>query len=172
MGVLDQIRLIVFDVDGVLTDGVLQLDDQGVEAKRFHVRDGLAIRAALASGLKVAVLSARRSPAVSRRMEELGVELLVEGSTDKSSGLNSIIDRAGISLGRTAYLGDDLLDLPAMVRCGYPMAVSDAVEEVLAVAEFVTTVRGGLGAAREAVEHILKAQGKWKRVVDSLTAGT
>ncbi len=160
------IQLIVLDVDGVLTDGRITLDAHGGESKSFHVRDGLGIRAAMDAGLQVGVLSSRSSVVVSTRMTELGVELVVQGDRNKRLGMNRIMQQAGVRGEQTAFLGDDLLDLPAMKVSGYPMAVADAAEEVQAAARYVTAAPGGRGAVRDAIEHILKLQNRWDEVVD------
>lgn len=161
-----QIKLIVFDVDGVLTDGRILIDGRGMESKSFYVRDGLAIRTAMAMGLKVGVLSGRASTCVTLRMSELGVALVSQGTKDKAIGLETICQQANVDLEQTAYVGDDLLDLPAMLRCGYAIAVADAVQEVREEARYVTSAAGGRGAARDAIEHILKTQGRWDEVVE------
>jgi YrbI family 3-deoxy-D-manno-octulosonate 8-phosphate phosphatase len=158
--------LIVLDVDGVLTDGQIVLDDRGAETKHFHVRDGLAIKGAMAVGLRVGVLSSRTGRATATRMEELGVELCMQGCAHKAVGFETICQRAGVLPEEAAYVGDDLVDLPAMVRCGYPIAVADAVAQVRAAARYITTAHGGHAAAREAIEHILIAQGRWDEVVE------
>ena len=163
---LPTIKLIIFDVDGVLTDGSIVIDDAGVESKRFYARDGLAIKSAMALGLKVGVLTARSSRAVTLRMAELGVDLVLQGSSYKVFGLETLCQRAGVMPEDVAYVGDDLVDLPVMVRCGYPIAVADAVAEVKAEARYVTSAPGGRGAARQAIEHILKAQDRWDEVVE------
>lgn len=155
------IKMIIFDVDGVLTDGTILIDDHGVETKRFHVRDGMAIRVAQQMGLKVAALTSRTTRAVSLRLGELGVDPVLQGATDKAVGLETICRKAGVLPEQCAYVGDDLLDLPALLRCGLPVAVADAAEEVKAEAKHVTAAPGGHGAAREVIEHILKAQGRW-----------
>jgi len=160
------ISLLVFDVDGVLTDGAIQIDDRGVETKCFSVRDGFAIRAALRSGIKIGVLTGRSSPCVALRMNELGITLLMQGATNKAIGVETLCQQAGVELGDTGYMGDDIPDLPAMLRCGYKMAPADAASEVRAVADLVTTAPGGRGAVREAIEHLLKAQGKWEAVLE------
>ena len=159
------IKLVVLDVDGVLTDGSIIVDDRGVEAKRFYARDGLGIKAAMAAGLKVGVLSARSTPAVTLRISELGVDYLVQGVADKARALETLCQRARVLLDEAAYVGDDLVDLPAMLRCAYPIAVADAVKEVRAEARYVTGARGGRGAVREAIEHLLTSQGKWEEMV-------
>lgn len=162
-----KVRLIVLDVDGVLTDGSLYIDDRGIETKRFYVRDGLAIRAAMAQSIQVAVLTARSSRAVALRIAELQIPLFVQAAKDKRIGFETILQQARVEATEAAYLGDDLLDLPAMVRCGYKMAVADAADEVLQAADYVSTKRGGRGAVRQAIEHILKAQGKWDAVLEA-----
>lgn len=159
------IRLIVFDVDGVLTDGAITYHKDGGESKNFHTKDGLGLRAAMQSGVKVAIVTARSSDIVARRMNELGIKDVVQGCKDKAKEVGRLADALGVALEDTAYLGDDLVDLPAMNRVGYPMAVADAAAELRDMAAYVTELPGGRGAAREAVEHILKAQSKWDAVV-------
>jgi 3-deoxy-D-manno-octulosonate 8-phosphate phosphatase (KDO 8-P phosphatase) len=159
------IQLIVFDVDGVLTDGSLIYDNLGNELKRFNIRDGFGIRAARFSGISVGVLTARSSAVVARRAEELKIDHYFHGCKDKAAGIEAIAARARVALEQTAFMGDDILDLPALKKVGYPMAVADAAIEVLEAAKFVSESDGGRGAAREAVEHILRAQGKWDAVL-------
>jgi 3-deoxy-D-manno-octulosonate 8-phosphate phosphatase (KDO 8-P phosphatase) len=159
------IQLIVFDVDGVLTDGSLIYDNTGNELKRFNIRDGFGIRAARFSGIPVGVLTARSSAVVARRAEELKIDHYFHGCKDKAAGIEAIAARARVALEQTAFMGDDILDLPALKKVGYPMAVADAAIEVLEAAKFVSESDGGRGAAREAVEHILRAQGKWDAVL-------
>lgn len=161
----DLIRLIVFDVDGVLTDGRIVIDDDGRETKAFHVRDGLAMKAWLRLGYHIAIITGRTSGVVARRAEELGIEQVVQGSIDKVGDLRRIADLAGVPLEQTAAMGDDLPDLAMLQVAGYPIAVADAAKEVRDVAAFVTTRRGGDSAAREAIEHLLAARGAWAEVV-------
>jgi 3-deoxy-D-manno-octulosonate 8-phosphate phosphatase (KDO 8-P phosphatase) len=163
---LNDIQMIVFDVDGVLTDGSITIDDAGQETKRFFVRDGSGIAAALRVGLKVAVITGRSSRAVNHRIRELRIPYLLQGCLDKARGLETLCAEAGVQPEHCAYLGDDLVDLPAMLRCGYRMAVADAVAEVREEAHYTTTTPGGRGAAREAIEHIIKGQGKWEQVLE------
>ena len=164
---IPDIQLIVFDVDGVLTDGSLIYDNLGNELKRFNIRDGFGIRAARFSGIQVGVLTARSSEVVRRRVEELKIDHYFHGCKDKAKGIASIAERARVSLEQTAFMGDDILDLPALKRVGYPMAVADAAIEVLEAATFVSESNGGHGAAREAIEHILRGQGKWDAVLEA-----
>jgi len=163
------VQLIVFDVDGVLTDGSLYLDDDGRQAKAFHVRDGFAMRAAMSVGLQVAILTGRTSRVVQHRADELGIELLIQGSKDKAADVTRIAERARVDLCHAAFMGDDLIDLPAMAAVGYPIAVADAAEPTRQAAAFVTQAPGGRAAAREAIEHILVAQGKWQTIIDRYT---
>jgi 3-deoxy-D-manno-octulosonate 8-phosphate phosphatase (KDO 8-P phosphatase) len=156
-----QIRLLVLDVDGVLTDGVLVYGASGEETKRFHVRDGLAIQAARRADLEIAVISGRASAAVTRRMSELGVVEVHQGVADKESLLRGLLARLGLKAVETAVMGDDLLDLPLMRIVGLAMAPSDAVPEVLRAASWVSRAAGGHGAVREAVELLLRSRKAW-----------
>lgn len=160
-----KIKFIVFDVDGVLTDGSILIDDRGVETKQFYVRDGTAIRAAERQGIMSGVLTGRSSQATAHRMRELGIEHYIQGCKNKATGIEQLTRRAQVKLEETAYLGDDIIDLPAIARCGLAMAVADGAEEVLQQVNYITQANGGRGAARQAVEYILKAQGKWEKVL-------
>jgi len=162
---LPDIQLIVFDIDGVLTDGSLIYDNTGNELKRFNIKDGFGIRAAMFSGIQTGVLTARSSEVVRRRVEELKIDHYLHCCKNKADGIDAICERARVPLENTAFMGDDILDLPALKKVGYPMAVADAAIEVLECAKFVSEAVGGRGAARQAVEHILRAQGKWDAVL-------
>jgi 3-deoxy-D-manno-octulosonate 8-phosphate phosphatase (KDO 8-P phosphatase) len=163
---LNTLQLIVFDCDGVLTDGSIYVDDHGHETKRFYVRDGFAMKIASTLGLKVAVMTGRGSRSVAMRMNELGIEHYMQKVSDKGKALESLCAKIGITPKEAAFVGDDLIDMPAMVRCGLPIAVADAAPEVRDIAQYITNAKGGQGAAREAVEHILKGQGKWAKFVE------
>ena len=154
----ERIQLLCLDVDGVLTDGGLYLDDHGVETKRFHVRDGAGLRMWMRVGGHVALITGRRGMAVRHRADELGIRHVLQGSGDKLSDFRGLLQHLGLNASEAAMMGDDLPDLPIMQMCGYPMAVSDAVPEVRAVARFVTVRPGGHGAVREAIEHLLQAR--------------
>ena len=156
-----RIRLLVLDVDGVLTDGGLFVSASGEEAKRFHVHDGLALVAARKAGLQIAILSARASAAVTRRMTELGVGEVHQGVTDKVGALDALRERLGLAVGEVAMMGDDLPDLPAMARAGLALAPANAAAEVKRAAHWVARRRGGDGAVREAVEMLLKSRRAW-----------
>lgn len=160
------IRMIIFDVDGILTDGSILIDDRGVETKRFHVRDGTAIRAAMKLGIKVGILTGRSSQAVTLRAGELGIEYLIQGSQNKAIGLETLCQLAGVTEDEVAFMGDDLADLPAMLRSGFKITVADGADEVLGIADYTTAAVGGRAAVREAIEFIIKAQGRWEEVLE------
>ncbi|HEY7203741.1 MAG TPA: HAD-IIIA family hydrolase [Methylomirabilota bacterium] len=156
-----RIRLLVLDVDGVLTDGGLVYTASGEETKRFHVHDGFALVAARKAGLQIAVLSGRASAAVTRRMAELGVAEVYQGVADKVAALDSLRERLGLALREVAMMGDDLPDMPAMARAGMALAPANAIAEVKRMAHWTARRRGGDGAVREAVEMLLKARRSW-----------
>ncbi len=156
------VQLLVLDVDGVLTDGTLFFDDDGRQMRRFHITDGLGIKIWRALGRKTAILTSKKSTAVQARAKMLGIDLLEQGADDKKPGLERILAASKAEPAQTAYMGDDLLDLPVMKRVGYPIAVANAAEEVKAVARYVTQRTGGNGAVREAVEYLLKREEQWQ----------
>jgi 3-deoxy-D-manno-octulosonate 8-phosphate phosphatase (KDO 8-P phosphatase) len=154
-----QIALLVLDVDGVLTDGRLWYGPDGETQKVFHVRDGHGIKALLAAGVRIAVISGRRSDAVAARMRELGVADVVQGADDKAGALAGLLERVGVDARRVACLVDDVPDLPLMAVVGLPAAVADAQPQVIAAAGHVTRARGGRGAVREFCDFLLAARG-------------
>jgi 3-deoxy-D-manno-octulosonate 8-phosphate phosphatase (KDO 8-P phosphatase) len=163
-----EIRLLVLDVDGVMTDGGLLMDHEGRESRRFHIQDGLGIRIWRGLGRQVAILTSKRSESVSARARMLGIEFVEQGAEDKLPGFERLLGAAGVSAAETAYMGDDLLDAGPMRRAGYPIAPANAVEEIRATARYVTRRRGGDGAVREAIEHLLKREGAWDAVLRSM----
>ena len=154
-----KIKLIAFDVDGVLTDGKINYSSSGEEIKSFNVRDGHAIKMAARAGLTIAVITGRESPIVQRRCEELGIELLYQGIKDKQLSLGDIMERTGFAASEITFMGDDIVDLPVMMSVGLGCSPSDAAEEVRQRSDLVTRAPGGNGAARELVFLILQAQG-------------
>jgi 3-deoxy-D-manno-octulosonate 8-phosphate phosphatase (KDO 8-P phosphatase) len=159
------IRLLILDVDGVLTDGRLYFDAKGETLKVFHVRDGHGIKMAQRAGIEVAFLSGRRSDAAYHRAKELGINRFFEGLRDKVAPLKEIKAALNIRPQEVAVVGDDLVDLPIMSRAGLAVAVADAVPEVRAAAHWVTYNPGGRGAVREVCDLLIKAQGKWPEAV-------
>jgi 3-deoxy-D-manno-octulosonate 8-phosphate phosphatase (KDO 8-P phosphatase) len=160
-----QVRLVAFDVDGVLTDGRVTFSSSGGEMKSFDIKDGHAIKIAQRAGLRIAFITGRESTVVDRRARELGVELVYQGAKDKRQALERLLRDTGMAAAEVAYLGDDLVDLPVLSRVGLGGAVADAVTEVRAAARLVLQAEGGRGAALELVRFILVAQGKWQEVV-------
>ncbi|MBL4591140.1 MAG: HAD hydrolase family protein [Phycisphaerales bacterium] len=156
----EDVQLLVLDVDGVLTDGSINLHDDGSETKRFSVRDGLGIKLWLDAGFPLAIITARAGDALMHRVRSLGIDenLVIQGSKNKSEALDVIVAKTGIALKQTAYMGDDWPDLPALRRVGFPMTVADAEPEVLDAAGYVTERIGGHGAVRQAIAMILVAK--------------
>jgi 3-deoxy-D-manno-octulosonate 8-phosphate phosphatase (KDO 8-P phosphatase) len=159
-----KIRLLLLDVDGVLTDGRLAFDGAGQEIKFFHIRDGQGIRLLQQAGIHVGILTGRRSKAVSYRASDLGIRLVFQNLRDKGQALETILKKENLKATQVCYVGDDLVDLAILARVGLAVAVSDAVPEVKAVAHCITRCPGGRGAVREICEEILKVQGRWDRV--------
>jgi 3-deoxy-D-manno-octulosonate 8-phosphate phosphatase (KDO 8-P phosphatase) len=164
---LAPIRLLVLDVDGVLTDGTLVFNATGEAVKRFHVRDGLGIRLLMNAGIEVAVLTGRRSDAVAARCREIGLrdELVVQGSRDKALQLDQLEQTLDLGDHQVAAMGDDLPDLPMLSRAGFAACPANAVPEVVAACHLVCGSEGGRGAVRELAEVILKVQGRWQEQV-------
>ena len=165
---IPNLRLLVFDVDGVFTDGKLYYAEDGSISRTFDIKDGMGIRLLRDAGLVTAVLTAKVSGATRQRMADLKVDHVFEGydaAGGKGGGIEKLAEQAGVALEHTAYMGDDLMDLPALRRVGYAICPADACDEVKAVAAYITQHPGGHGAVREAAEHILKAQGKWDQAV-------
>ena len=161
------VRLILLDVDGVLTDGAVVIYGDGSESKRFHIRDGIALVWAQRAGLKVGLLSARHSATTTQRAAQLGISLVYQGVTSKAAAYADILRDIAVTDAEVAYMGDDLVDLAVLGRVGLSSAPSDAVPEVRSAVDFVSTCRGGDGAVRELVELILRVQGRWDSIISS-----
>ena len=159
---LKRVRLLLLDVDGVLTDGRIVYTDEGAEVKHFNVRDGLGIRMLLDAGIPVGIVTGRRSAALMHRCRDLGIEFVLDGVGDKAAVMDRIAKDTGVAPAETAFMGDDLPDIPLMRRVGVSVAVADAHEEVLAEADMRTAAPGGAGAVREFCERLLAAQGLWQ----------
>ena len=160
-----KIQLLILDVDGVLTDGSLILGSDGQEYKLFNSKDGAAIKWWLRSGRQMAWISGRESPAVLHRAEQLGVQHVYQRILDKLPAYTELLEKLDIPEHKTAYIGDDLVDLPVMARCGFAISVADAMDEVRAAADLVTERSGGRGAVAEAVRFLLQAAGDWTTVM-------
>jgi 3-deoxy-D-manno-octulosonate 8-phosphate phosphatase (KDO 8-P phosphatase) len=155
---LARVRLLVLDVDGVLTDGRLFYGAKGELLKAFHVRDGYGIKQVAAAGITVAILSGRKSAAVLRRAKELGIRHVTQGANDKLSALRKLVKARGVSLDECLCVGDDTPDAPILAAAGVGVAVADAHEDALAVADRVTTRAGGHGAVREVCDWLIAAR--------------
>jgi 3-deoxy-D-manno-octulosonate 8-phosphate phosphatase (KDO 8-P phosphatase) len=162
------IKLILFDVDGVLTDGGIIYNDHGKEIKVFNVKDGLGIRLLMRAKIQVGIVSGRSSEALRHRCQNLGITLVYEGVRDKGTLFDEIVETTGYHPEEIAFMGDDLPDLPIMRKVGLSIAVADAHEIIIAEADMITCANGGCGAVREVCEKILKIQGCWENLMDQL----
>ena len=162
---LARVQLLLLDVDGVLTDGGVTWNNQGIESKTFHIRDGLGLRAWQKAGGRTGIVTGRSSHVVQLRADELGIGIVRQGVDDKLAAAESLLAENGLSWEQTAFVGDDLPDLPVVSRCGVGVAVADACPELIAAATIVTRLPGGRGAVREVIERMLKARGVWDAVV-------
>lgn len=162
-----KIKLVIFDVDGVLTDGRLFFDEAGREYKGFHSRDGLGINLLRQTGVEVAVISGRASQSVSQRMAGLGIKHVFQGQKDKLVAFNSLREELGLEPAQIAHVGDDLIDLPLLRRVGLAVAVADAHPAILPFTHWRTERPGGAGAAREVCDLVMEAQGTLQGIVES-----
>jgi 3-deoxy-D-manno-octulosonate 8-phosphate phosphatase (KDO 8-P phosphatase) len=156
---LADIQVVVFDVDGVMTDGKVYIDGQGNETLCFDIQDGLGVVRGRAVGLRYAVITGRNSQAVRIRARQLDITHIQQGQTNKTEAIERVLEDLGVASGVVAYMGDDVNDLPAMARVGFVCAPADARPEVLDVADLVTRAKGGNGAVREFIERIIAAKG-------------
>lgn len=159
-----EIKLLILDVDGVLTDGRIILDNEGNEFKSFHVRDGHGIKMIVKAGIPVAIITGRYSKVVERRARELGITDVYQRCRVKTAALDRVIRKYGLTEREVAYVGDDIVDIPVFRRVGMPVAVSDATEEAKDSAALVTRNGGGRGAVREICDFLLMAKGLWDAV--------
>jgi 3-deoxy-D-manno-octulosonate 8-phosphate phosphatase (KDO 8-P phosphatase) len=170
-----KIKLFLMDVDGTLTDGGVCLisapsGGEVHEMKVFHAKDGAGLTLAHIMGIKTGFITGRKSPAVQQRARELSVDYVYLGQAKKTVAFEECMQKAGVTEDQTAYMGDDLPDLPLAMRAGLAIAVADAAVELKAACHFITNARGGQGSAREVIELILKAQGRWEEAVPKALA--
>ena len=161
---LQKIKLLILDVDGVMTDGRIVFDANGVEAKFFNVKDGHGIKMLQRAGVEVAIISGRESQVVTNRAAELGIERVYQRCLDKLTPYRSLLVDTGLADDEVAFVGDDIIDLPVLRRVGFAAAPADAVPETLAAVHLVTRNRGGWGAVREVCDLILRGKGLWDEV--------
>lgn len=160
-----RIKLVIFDVDGVLTDGSLFLSDDGQEYKAFNSKDGFGMRLLQDAGIDIGIITGRESTLVRLRMEELGITQIMQGRREKGPALDEMMEKNGLTLDEIAYVGDDVVDLPIMSRVGLSIAVQDARPAVKKHAHWITESVGGRGAGRDVCELILEAHGKWDDII-------
>ncbi|MET3133511.1 3-deoxy-D-manno-octulosonate 8-phosphate phosphatase (KDO 8-P phosphatase) [Oxalobacteraceae bacterium GrIS 1.11] len=165
-----QVRLMIFDVDGVLTDGSLHYGPDGEMMKTFNVNDGLGIKLLQESGVQTAIISARRSSIVTRRAADLGIDHVHQGGHDKLTPFHNLLAATGLTAAQCGFIGDDVVDLPILSRVGFAVGVPNGCEEVLRGAHYVTRAAGGHGAVREVCELLLHAQGNYARVMAQFLA--
>ena len=165
-----RIKLVIFDVDGVLTDGSLFLADDGQEYKAFNSKDGFGMRLLQDAGIDIGIITGRESQLVKLRMKELGVSYVMQGRREKGPALDEMMELTGLSLDEIAYVGDDVVDLPIMCRVGFSVAVQDARPVVKKHAHWITESVGGRGAGRDVCELILEAHGKWDDCIEKYLA--
>lgn len=158
------IRLLLLDVDGVMTDGRIIYDDRGGETKAFDVKDGHGIKLLQRAGIRVGIITGRQSPVVDRRAAELGIDLVYQGAKDKLVPFREVLHKTGLDCAAVAYVGDDLVDLPILRQVGFAATVADAHDEVRPHVHYVTTRPGGHGAVREICDLLLKETGRWATV--------
>jgi 3-deoxy-D-manno-octulosonate 8-phosphate phosphatase (KDO 8-P phosphatase) len=162
------IRLLILDCDGVLTDGSIVYDNNGNEIKAFNVRDGLGLRVWMRHGGLVAIVTGRGGAALQRRAAELGVSTVLEGVSEKAAAVRTLCEQLGVDPTHAAAMGDDWPDLAMFASCGYAIAPADAHSDVKAMAQYVTAARGGHGAVREAIEHLLSSKGLLSKARDQV----
>lgn len=165
------LRLLLFDVDGVLTDGRILLHADGSESKQYHIRDGTGLVWARRAGLLTGLLSARSSLSTTQRAQQLGIPIVRQGVDEKLGAYEQILAEYQLTDAEVAFMGDDLLDLPVLTRVGLACAPADAAPEVRARVHWVSSLNGGAGAARELVELVLRAQGRWQEILDRFLPG-
>lgn len=161
------IKMVLSDVDGVLTDGTIVFDNAGVETKSFHVRDGMAINLWQRAGFQFGLLTARNSQIVKLRSAELGISIVRQGFSDKLPAARDIFEENGLAPEEVCYIGDDLPDVPVLKHVGLAATVADAANEAIAVADWITEKPGGRGAVREIIERLMKAKGCWETTIAS-----
>ena len=163
---MKDIKILVLDVDGTLTDGKIYVDDKDNSFKAFNVKDGFALVNWLKLGGEVAILTGKKSNIVEKRAKELGIKYIIQGSKNKKQDLKNLLKELNITFENVAYMGDDLNDLGIMKSVGFSACPKDSVQEVLEITNFISSKNGGDGAVREFLEHIMKKNGMWKKILE------
>jgi len=162
-----RIRMLILDVDGVMTDGSIVMDQHGDEWKAFNVRDGHGIKMLQRAGIQIAIITGRTSKVVAARARDLGIAFVIQGCLNKAEGLSTLEQQSGIAAEHCAMMGDDVLDLPPMYQCGLSLAPADAHQAVLSYVDWISDSEGGRGAIRQAAEGLILATGAWDAVIAS-----
>ncbi len=168
--ILRNIKMIMMDVDGVMTDGKIIFSSSGAELKEFNIQDGMAISLAKMAGLKTAIITGRSSEMVKRRAEELNYDYVSQGTDKKLAAYDICVNQFKLSDEQVCYIGDDLPDIPILLKVGFPVAVANARDELKSFCQYTTQNNGGSGAVREVLEMILKAQGKFEDLIKQIEA--
>lgn len=168
---LRRLKLVLFDVDGVLTDGRIIFDNNGIETKAFDVKDGHGMKLLQRAGLRLGIITGRQSEVTAWRARELGIDIVFQGVKDKLDPYLQLLRTLGITDAEVGYMGDDLVDLPVLRRVGFAATVADAIEEIKPHVHYVTSRGGGCGAVREVCDLILKGSGKWALATDRYFSG-
>jgi 3-deoxy-D-manno-octulosonate 8-phosphate phosphatase (KDO 8-P phosphatase) len=163
---LKKIKMLILDVDGVMTDGRIIIDDEGHELKNFDVRDGHGLKIIQRYGIKIAILTGRKSEVVNHRAQDLEIKEIYQGALNKKEVFQKILLKNNLAASAVAFMGDDIIDIPVLRNVGFSVAVADAVDMVKKSVDYVTKHKGGHGAVRELCEMILQAQGKWPEIAE------
>ena len=163
---LKKIKMLILDVDGVMTDGRIIMDDEGHQLKNFDVRDGHGLKIIQRYGIEIVILTGRKSEVVNHRAHDLGIEDVYQGALNKKEVFQKILLKHNLAASAVAFLGDDIIDIPVLRQVGFSAAVADAVDVVKKSVDYVTSHQGGRGAVREICEMILQAQGKWHEIAE------
>lgn len=163
---LNEIKLLAMDVDGVLTDGTITINSEGVESKSFHLLDGHGIRMWRRAGLKTAMISGRESAVTKKRADELEIDFLYQPCQEKLACFEKLLKDSRLEPKNIAYIGDDVLDIPVVRRAGFGVSVANGVDELKNCAHYITSRNGGSGAVREVIEYILKNTGQWAALME------
>ncbi len=162
---IKKIKILILDVDGIMTDGSIIYDDNGKETKVFDVKDGHGIKMLMRAGITVAIITARKSGVVTHRAKNLGITMVYQKAVDKVSAFNDILAKTSFKPENAEYMGDELVDIPVLKKAGFSITVPDGVSEVKAISNYITKMHGGKGAVREVSELILNVQNKWNDIV-------
>ncbi len=163
---IDNIKMLVLDVDGVLTDGGVIIHDDGTESKRFHTHDGAWIKIWQRLGFKTAIITGRWCKSVDHRMKALGIDYVYQKALVKLDALDQLINESNIELSQMAYMGDDVMDMPVLTRVGYAACVPEALDEIKAECDYVSTKSGGYGAVGECICYLIKEKGLWDKAME------